>query len=91
MKFSVSLHRGARKFLERIPRRERERIVRGLKALEADPFTARSGSDIRRLQGIRGRQDLYRLRIGKYRAVYAVDGREVLVTDIWERGHGYDI
>lgn len=91
MTFQVSLHRDARKFLDRIQRPHRDRIVAGLRALEANPFTPRPGADIKRLQGTRGRQDLYRLRIGKFRAVYAVEGSEVLVTEIWERGHGYDI
>jgi mRNA interferase RelE/StbE len=89
--FRISLHRDARKFLERVQRPHRERIVSALRALEHDPFTARSGADIKRLHGTRGRSDLYRLRIGKFRAVYAVEGSEVTVTEIWERGHGYDI
>lgn len=91
MTFRISLHRDARKFLERVQRPQRERIVAALRALEDDPFTARSGADIKRLHGVRGRQDLYRLRMGKFHAVYAVEGDEVLVTEIWERGHGYDI
>lgn len=91
MKFKISLHRDERKFLDRIQRPQRQRIVDALQAPEEDPFTSRSGADIRRLEGTRGRQDLYRLPIGKYRAVYAVEGDEVRVTEIWERGHGYDI
>lgn len=91
MKFQVSLHREPRKFLDRIQRPQRERIIASLRSLEEDPFTPRSGADIRRLKGTRGRQDLYRLRVGKYRVVYAVEGGEILVTEIWERGHGYDI
>ena len=91
MTFQVSLHREARKFLDRIQRTHRERIKADLRVLEIDPFTPRAGADIKRLRGTRGRHDLYRLRIGKFRAVYHVEGREVLVTEIWERGHGYDI
>lgn len=91
MTFQVWLHRDARKFLERTQRPHRERIAVALRVLEADPFTPRSGADIKRLHGTRGREDLYRLRIGKFRAVYEVEGAEVLVTQIWERGHGYDV
>lgn len=91
MTFQVLLHRDARKFLERIQRPHRDRIVAALRSLETDPFTPRPGADIKRLHGTRGRNDLYRLRIGKFRAVYDVEGSEVLVTEIWERGHGYDI
>jgi len=41
------------------------------------------------LKGTKGREDLYRLRIGDYRAVYAVEGDAVLVTEIFLRGKGY--
>ena len=91
MTFQVSLHREARKFLERIQRTHRERIKTALRVLEVDPFTPRAGADIKRLHGTRGRDDLFRLRVGKFRAVYQVEGSDVLVTEIWERGHGYDI
>jgi mRNA interferase RelE/StbE len=91
MTFQVSLHREARKFLERVQRTQGQRIKAGLRAVEVDPFTPRSGADIKRLDGTRGRDDLYRLRVGKFRAVYQVDGSDVLVPEIWERGHGYDI
>ena len=91
MTFTVALHRDARKFLDRIQRPHRDRVGAGLRDLEKDPFTPRSGADNKRLQGTRGREDLYRLRIGKFRAVYKVEGSEVLVTEIWERGHGYEI
>ena len=57
----------------------------------ADPFTPRLGADIERLRGTNGRQDLFRLRVGKFRAVYAVVKREVLVTDLFERGAGYEV
>ena len=91
MRYRVALHREARKFLEKVQRPQRERIAAGLRALEADPFTPRSGADIKKLRGTHGRGDLYRLRIGKFRAVYRVEGVDVLVTRIWERGHGYDV
>jgi hypothetical protein len=38
------------------------------------------------LRALRGR-----LRAGRHRAVYAVVGNEVLVTDLFERGAGYDV
>ncbi len=91
MTYRIALHRDARKFLDRIQRAHRDRIVAGLRVLEEDPFTARAGADIKRLHGTRGRNDLYRLRIGKFRAVYAAEGDEVLVTEIWDRGRGYDM
>ena len=91
MKYHVALHHEARKFLARQQRPQRERIAAGLRALEGNPFTPRSGADIKKLHGTHGRGDLYRLRIGKYRAVYKVEGVDILVTQLWERGHGYDV
>jgi len=41
------------------------------------------------LEGTKGREDLYKLRIGDYRAVYAVEGTMVWVTEIFLRGKGY--
>ena len=91
MTFQVALHGDARKFLDRLQRGHRDRIAAGLRVLEEDPFTPRPGADIKRLHGTRGRNDLYRLRIGKFRAVYEVVGSDVLVAEIWERGHGNDL
>jgi mRNA interferase RelE/StbE len=45
------------------------RIIKGLRVLQENPYEARPGADIVRLRGTRGRQDLFRLRIGDYRAV----------------------
>lgn len=63
----------------------------GLRALEDDPVTRRSGVDIKRLDGTRGREELFRLRAGTHRAVYSVSGDEILVTDLFGRGRGYDV
>lgn len=91
MAFEVLLHPDAQKALSKYGSKQRQRIKAALRSLADDPFTARSGADIRKLKGTKGRQDLYRLRVGRYRAVYAVEGHEVLVTKIFERGEGYDI
>ena len=44
---------------------------------------------IKKLSGTKGRQDLYRLRIGNYRFIYAVEENTVWVTDAFARGRGY--
>jgi mRNA interferase RelE/StbE len=88
--YGVKLHRSAVKFLERLEPKLRERIKFALRRLEENPYEARSGVDIARLVGTRGRQDLYRLRVGDYRAIYAIEGKAVYVTDLFHRGKGYD-
>lgn len=91
MRFRVLLHPKALKALRSLHPEEAERIRKHLRELERDPFTRRSGAGIKRLRGTKGRQDLYRIRMGRYRAIYAVAGEEVLVTDLFERGAGYDV
>lgn len=91
MAFEVLLHPSAAKALANLASKDRERVKTALTHLKDDPVTKRSGADIKRLSGTRGRQDLFRIRIGGFRAVYAVQGDQVLVTDIFSRGRGYEI
>ncbi len=90
MPYEVKLHPSVAKSLERLEPNLRERIKSALRKLREDPFEPRSGVDIARLAGTKGRQDLYRLRIGDYRAIYAIEDRVVYVTDLFHRGQGYD-
>jgi mRNA interferase RelE/StbE len=89
MPYEVKLHREVVKTLAEMNPKLRSSIIRALRALQKDPFQRRSGADIIRLKGTRGRQDLFRLRIGDYRAIYAVEGNVVYVTDLFHRGKGY--
>ena len=91
MPYSVLLHPKALKALRSLRPEDRARVERALRGLETDPFASRSGTDIRKLRGTRGRQDLYRIRIGRYRAIYGIVGKEVQVTDLFERGEGYEV
>ncbi|MGQ0536320.1 MAG: type II toxin-antitoxin system RelE family toxin [Methanobacteriota archaeon] len=91
MAFRVKLHPKALKALRDLPAADANRVKVALRRLADDPRTARPGADIKRLKGTHGRQDLYRIRIGGYRAVYAVEPAEVLVTDLFARGAGYDV
>lgn len=87
--FEVRLHPGAVGVLNGLDPKTRERIREALERLAEEPFRPWSGADILKLRGVRGGPDLYRLRVGKHRAVYAVEGRTVWVTEIFERGRGY--
>jgi mRNA interferase RelE/StbE len=89
MSYAVKLHREVAKTLAGVNTKTRSRIIRALLVLQNDPFQPRSGADIVRLKGTRGRQDLFRLRIGDYRAIYAVEHNVVYVTDLFHRGKGY--
>jgi len=86
----VKLHRTVAKSLERLEPKLRERIKSALRKLGDDPYQPRAGVDIIRLIGTKGRQDLYRLRVGDYRAIYAIENKVIYVTDLFHRGKGYD-
>ena len=90
MQYEVKLHRAVAKALSSLEPKLRERIKHGLRALEENPSESRSSADIVRLRGTRGRHNLFRLRIGDYRAIYAVEGKVVYVTDLFHRGRGYE-
>lgn len=89
MPYEVRLHRDVVKTLSRISPELRSRIIKSLRGLQTNPFQSRSSADIIRLSGTKGKQDLFRLRIGDYRAIYAVEDNVVYVTDLFHRGKGY--
>ena len=67
---------------------EKQRLKEGLARLGEDPFTSRSGLDIKKLKG--KTHDVYRLRIGEHRFVYFVDDEIVWVQNAFRRERGYD-
>ncbi|AKG91937.1 Cytotoxic translational repressor of toxin-antitoxin stability system [Geoglobus ahangari] len=85
--FSVSLHPDVVKFLDRLAEPDRKRCVDVLKKLKEDPFTPRSGVDIKKLKG--EKRVMYRLRIGDYRFEYFVEGNSVYVVEAFKRSRGY--
>lgn len=87
MSFRVTLSETATRQLRKLHPEQRSRIVRGLRVLEEDPFRPRPKADIRPIEGTDPRK--YRIRIGDYRAVYAVIRREVKILEVFTRGRGY--
>ena len=92
MTYKVLLYEDAVKMLNSIPPPAKERITKGLKVLEDNPYFNRPGADIKKLKGTKGRQEAYRLRIGDYRAIYDVSESEkvVRVTRIIHRSEDYN-
>ncbi len=76
----------ARQF-RKLPAQDRERIRKGLRHLKENPFTPRPGADVRKLEGTAPPK--YRLRVGDYRAIYAVEGAEIKVIEVFRREKGY--
>ncbi len=83
--WQVILLRPAERYVARLPRPERERVLLALRALQEDPFRA----DVVPLQG--EGPDAWRLRIGRYRARLRLDRdrRRIVVTAIGPRGDFY--
>ena len=56
--------------------------------LKEKPYLPRSGADIKKLEGSFD-PALYRIRVGEYRAIYAIIEKEVRITTILHRSKGY--
>jgi mRNA interferase RelE/StbE len=82
--YSVRFRRTAEKQLEGVDGRTRARILRSIAALADDPRPA----GVKHLTGV---DDLWRIRVGDYRIVYAIDDHDrlVLVARIAHRREVY--
>lgn len=81
MRYQIVLEKPAQKFLKRLNRTDKERILRAIYKLP-------EGENIKRLKG---HQDLLRLRVGDYRVIYTVNNGKLVVcmVDIGNRGDVY--
>ncbi len=85
----IRLHPEATAFLETLDKKTQKRIITTLKKLKEKPTGKRAGLDIKKMRGKKGKPPMYRVRIGTYRAVYAIEGNMIWVTEIFPRGRGY--
>jgi mRNA interferase RelE/StbE len=83
MKYTVRLNARVGKVLNRLPPDMRRRLVRRLAALEDNPRP-------RGVEKLAGVEELYRVRVGTYRIVYAIRDRELVVV-IVRVGHRRDV
>lgn len=79
--YKVVIKKRAKKFIDKLPRNEKIRIVA---AIEQLPDTG----NIKKIQGY---DNLLRLRVGDYRIIYTVDNGElvIIVVDVGNRGEIY--
>ena len=75
MTYAVTLLQGAQKALDKMDIALRGRMVRAMRLLEDDP---RHPGAIK----LAGPEDLYRVRVGDWRIVYAIRDRELVVIVI---------
>ena len=80
--YKIVIERPAEKFIVKLPRPEKERVLRAIAKLP-------NAGDIKKLKG---HADLLRLRVGDYRIIYTVDHGEliVMVIDADNRGQIYN-
>jgi len=75
--------------LSQMPPDPKRRMKEALRRLAEDPTGRTVGLDIKELDVSEEAPRLYRVRVGEWRAVFAVDGREVIVARIFHRRDGY--
>jgi mRNA-degrading endonuclease RelE of RelBE toxin-antitoxin system len=86
MSKKVQLSTKAQKEFRKLPKDVKTRIRTALQNMAADE-TKRL--DIKKLKGIEGREDLYRLRVGSYRITYFPEKKVIKVIRIVHRSKGY--
>jgi len=86
--FKVLLHRRAERALYKLPKRILRQVYDLVSELEIDPVPWRTWD----LRKIRGEEDTYRVRLGRYRVIYWVDwtGKEVIILRIAPRKKAYE-
>jgi len=73
--FKVKLSPKAKKFLDKLPKDDRERILSALRTLRKDPLSL----DIRKLEGT----EFHRIRVGRlYRIVIYIDWENKIIAGI---------
>jgi len=82
-RYQVVLSRSAEKELSALPGRAISKIIPVLKSLEDDPRPP----GCKKLKGF---TNLWRVRIGNYRAIYSIED-VILLVDIRDIGHRKDI
>lgn len=71
--YRIEVSATAERQIKKLGREDQIRVVRAVQALANEPRP----SGCRKLQGY---DDVYRIRIGRYRALYSIDGRRVIIT-----------
>lgn len=83
MNYAIVIEKPAEKFITKLSRPERERVLRAIAKL---PFEG----DVKPLRGQRSR-GFFRLRVGDYRIIYTLDNGRLIVcvVDAGNRGQIY--
>ncbi len=80
MKYQIVIEKRAQKFIHKLPKSDKERLLKAIYYLP--------DGDIKHMQG---HNNYYRLRVGDYRVIYTIDNDKLIicVADIGNRGDIY--
>jgi mRNA interferase RelE/StbE len=81
--YEIEISRTAEKQLRQLPAQDQLRVARAIVALGHEPFPR----GVRKLVGY---EDVYRLRVGRYRVLYSVEERRLVII-ILKVGHRRDV
>ena len=81
--YRVEIARSAEKQLRKIPRQDQKRLGRAMLALADEPFP----TGTRKLTGY---DDVYRVRVGRYRILYSVSNARLIVL-VLKIGHRKEV
>ncbi len=84
MAYSIFFNKKGKKFISGLNQSQRDRIKKKLLSFSENPFTG----DIKK---VKGKEDVFRLRIGDYRVLYILDNKEksIYIAKIDKRGRIY--
>jgi mRNA-degrading endonuclease RelE of RelBE toxin-antitoxin system len=86
--FKVRISPQVGKYLKSLDKRDAREIKDHINELKDDPFTPRSQCDIIKEKG--KRPPLYRLRVGRHRAEYFIEGDTVFISKMFPRSGDSD-
>ena len=86
--FEVLLSETARKQLRELSPDLQDDIKDKMRELRMGPFVSGPRTDIKKLKG--DKRDYYRLRVGRYRVLYVIEGDRVLVAKVLPRSKAYE-
>jgi mRNA interferase RelE/StbE len=75
--------------LGRMPPQPKRRLKEALRLLGQDPTGRTVGLDVKELDASDALPRLFRLRVGDWRAVFTMEGNDLIVTRIFHRRDGY--
>ena len=81
--YEVEVSRTAEKQLRKLPREDQERVARRMLVLASDPFP-------RGARKLTGYEDVYRVRVGRYRILYSASRRRLVII-ILKIGYRKDV